>query len=190
MARPIPLVEEQFYHIYKRGNAGEPLFRERRNYPYFLKLYAQYLEPVAETFAYCLLNNHFHPLVRIRCAPSYPPGRAFANLFCTYTKAFNRAYQRTGSLFEKPFRRILVDNDRYLTHLVTYIHHNPQKHGFVDASADWPYISYAAALSSQPTRVQRDEVLGWFGDRARFVRAHAEQAEEALLQPLVGGDMD
>ena len=55
----------QYYHIYNRGNNGETLFREQRNYLYFLKLYAKYIEPIAETYAYCLLSNHFHYLVRI-----------------------------------------------------------------------------------------------------------------------------
>jgi len=55
-----------YYHIYNRGNSGEILFREERNYPYFLKLYAKYIEPVEETFAYCLLSNHFHFIVRIK----------------------------------------------------------------------------------------------------------------------------
>ena len=57
---------------------------------------------------------------------------AFANLSSTYTKAFNRAYERTGSLFEKPFRRKLVESNRYFTCLAAYIHRNPQRHGFVD----------------------------------------------------------
>ncbi len=97
-----PLLNDQYYHIYNRGNNSETLFREQRNYPYFLELYVRYIQPVAETYAYCLLKNHFHLLVRIKDCQSYPPSRAFANLFSTYTKAFNRAYQRSGSLFEKP----------------------------------------------------------------------------------------
>ena len=56
----------QYYHVYNRGINGEDLFREERNYRYFLEKYAQYIEPVAETYAYCLLGNHFHLLVRIR----------------------------------------------------------------------------------------------------------------------------
>jgi putative transposase len=55
-----------FYHVYNRGINGEDLFKEARNYPYFLKLYAKYISPVAETYAYCLLKNHFHLLIRVR----------------------------------------------------------------------------------------------------------------------------
>lgn len=41
----------------------------------------------------------------------------FGNLFNAYTKAFNKIYQRTGSLFEKPFHRVPVTNDPYLQNL-------------------------------------------------------------------------
>jgi putative transposase len=51
MARPVSLYDEQFYHIYNRGNAGEALFREPHNHRYFLRLYDRYVEPVAETYA-------------------------------------------------------------------------------------------------------------------------------------------
>ncbi|GMQ79471.1 MAG: hypothetical protein BMS9Abin02_2068 [Anaerolineae bacterium] len=61
-----PLQYGQYYHIYNRGNNREILFREQRNYPYFLKLYVKYIEPVAETYAYCLMSNHFHLMVRIK----------------------------------------------------------------------------------------------------------------------------
>lgn len=55
-----------FYHVYNRGINGEDLFKEARNYAYFLKLYAKYIPPVAETYAYCLLKNHFHLMIRVR----------------------------------------------------------------------------------------------------------------------------
>ena len=59
-----PLQYGCHYHIYNRGNNRENLFVERRNYPYFLKLYTKHIQPVAETFAYCLLQNHFHFAIR------------------------------------------------------------------------------------------------------------------------------
>ena len=65
MPDPIPLVPGQYYHIYNRGINGEVIFREERNYPYFLQLYAKYITPIAETYAYCLLSNHFHFLLRL-----------------------------------------------------------------------------------------------------------------------------
>ena len=66
MTNPEPLQYGQYYHIYNRGNSGGVLFHQERNYPYFLSLYAKYIEPIAETYAYCLMSNHFHLLVRIK----------------------------------------------------------------------------------------------------------------------------
>ena len=89
----------------------------------------------------------------------YNRGNDSEILFSTYTKAFNRAFGRTGSLFEKPFRRRLVDNDRYFVALIAYIHRNPQNHGFVTDFRTWPHSSYQAVASGKPTRVQRDAVV-------------------------------
>ena len=66
MPSPPPLSHDCYYHIYNRGNNRETLFKEERNYRDFLKLYAKHIEPIADTFAYCLLPNHFHLLVRIK----------------------------------------------------------------------------------------------------------------------------
>ena len=62
----IPLEENQFYHIYNRGNDGTDLFYQDRNYIFFLKKYDNYLSEYVDTYAYCLLPNHFHLLVRVK----------------------------------------------------------------------------------------------------------------------------
>jgi len=197
MPGPEPLQQDQYYHIYNRGINGEPLFREERSYRHFLRLWAKYTEPIAETYAYCLLNNHFHFLVRIKptetgpiskIGPVLTVSRQFNNLFIAYAKAFNKAYDRTGGLFESPFKRRLVDSDRYFAALVAYIHRNPQKHGFVDDFRDWPCSSYHAVLSSQATRVQRAVVLDWFGGPAGFTEAHTASVDEAAIEPLIAED--
>lgn len=56
----------KIYHIYNRGINGENLFREERNYAHFLQLYYRHLFPKAETYAYCLLKNHFHLLIYLK----------------------------------------------------------------------------------------------------------------------------
>jgi putative transposase len=87
----------------------------------------------------------------------------------------------------KPFRRELVDSDRYFTHLVAYTRtrRNPVEHGFVDECQNWPYSSYRAVLSAKPTRVQRATVLDWFGGRPGFEEAHALEVEEGVIEALI-----
>ncbi len=195
MAGPQRLQMGAYYHIYNRGINGETIFRERRNYVFFLQRYAKYIEPVAYTYAYCLLRNHFHFLVRIKTEEEQrrdfenetlkvsktfrvlDPSQQFSNLFNAYAKAFNKAYGRTGSLFERPFGRIEVDSDAYFLQLIVYIHQNPQKHGFVDDFRDWPFSSYRTFLSTKPTRLQREEVLDWFGGPQEFEVYHRTAAD-------------
>ncbi|MBN1181316.1 MAG: hypothetical protein JXB49_03445 [Bacteroidales bacterium] len=56
----------KYYHIYNRGNNSEALFRIDENYSYFLNLYDEHIQPIADTYAWALMPNHFHLLVRIR----------------------------------------------------------------------------------------------------------------------------
>jgi putative transposase len=172
------------YHIYNRGNNREDIFIEPRNYRFFLTLYRKHVCPVVDTFAFCLMRNHFHLLVRIKAdsvdgpahlqtLSSLQPSRSFANCFNAYTKAMNKMYQRTGALFQRPFQRIAINSDTHLLQLVTYIHHNPQRHGFTHDFRTWPYSSYDALTSATPTFLSREEVLTWYGDLDSFKAAHA-----------------
>ncbi len=61
-----PLEYGKFYHIYNHGVGGRDLFCEPDNFEYFLSLYDKYISPVAETYAWVLMPNHFHLLVRIK----------------------------------------------------------------------------------------------------------------------------
>ena len=54
------------YHIFNHANGFENIFLEDENYRFFLEKYKRYIQPIVETYAYCLLPNHFHLVVRIR----------------------------------------------------------------------------------------------------------------------------
>ena len=203
MPQPVPLQYGKYYHIFNRGNNQENIFIEERNYRYLLRLHARHIMPVADTYAYCLLRNHFHFLVRIKTVEEQDltgfenlsglprkPSQQFSNLFNAYAKAFNKTYHRTGTLFQRPFGRIEVTSDSYFMQLVTYIHQNPQKHGFVSDFRTWPYSSYQALLSTNPTRLQRDDVLAWFKGMDHFEDVHRYEVDERKIAPLVPDDFD
>ena len=189
----VPFEPDMFFHVYNHGNAEDIIFREDKNYHFFLKRYRKYLEPIVETYAYCLMPNHFHLLVRIRSKKvlkmfyqdKYPEkdlqsfqnfadliSNQFKNFLISYAKSFNKMYNRRGSLFLDNLNRKPITNNNYYTRLVRYIHLNPVTHGFVDRPQDWQHSSYLSLLSKQVTLLQRSKVLDWFGGRARFIQAH------------------
>ncbi len=197
MSKPKPLAFGAYYHIFNRGNNRENIFREERNFHYFLDRYWHYIEPVADTYAYCLLWNHFHLLVRIktedeqrewwsaaiRRPPSMvalkSPSQQFSNLFNAYAKAVNKRYERTGCLFEHPFHRNEVAVDPYFAQLVLYIHRNPQRHGLVSDFRDWPFSSYHPILSPAFTPLKRDEVIDCFDSLDALLYAHQNASFDA-----------
>ena len=172
------LDEGCFYHIYNRGNNRDVLFKEKSNYLYFLLLMEKYVLPVADIYAYCLLNNHFHFLVKIRedyQDKGYKPQQNFSNFFNAYAKSFNQKNHRTGKLFEERFKRKKVEDDFYFTELIYYIHANPQKHKLLADFRNYQYSSYCDILSNKKTLIKREEVLAWFGGKKLFEESHADK---------------
>jgi REP element-mobilizing transposase RayT len=201
MPSPSPLQPGCYYHIFSRGNNRENVFIEERNYGYFINLYARHIEPVADTYAYCLMKNHFHFLVRIKeeeetlkvlktFRVSTDASHAFSNLFNAYAKAINKAYTRTGSLFEHPFGRVFIDSYAHFSWLIVYIHQNPQKHGFVRNFHQWPYSSFRSLISTHTTFLKREEVMEWFGGREGFLSLHEDLSPGSELDKLASIDPD
>ena len=201
MEKREPILYGNYYHIYNRGNNSIDIFFEAENYYYFLKLYAKYIEPIAETYAWCLLKNHFHLLVRIKDKSeinseelSYSttekpkvidPSRQFSHFFNAYTQAINKRYNRTGSLFETTFERKLVSSERYFQQLIFYIHNNPVHHGFVKQMSLYPWSSYETIISDKPTKLRRYEVLELFGGKENLVYYHNQQQNLEEIDSLI-----
>ena len=191
-----PFTYGNYYHIYNRGIDGCNLFRESDNYEYFLDLYDKYITPIAETFAWVLMPNHFHLLVRVKDeeeiveASSTPdrvrnpvrgkvgtPSQQFSKLFNSYAQALNKRFGRHGNLFERPFKRNVIDNEWYLKQVILYIHNNPVHHKFCDHPMEYPWSSYLTCVSVKPTKLNRDKVIGWFDDQANFKFVHNQKIE-------------
>ena len=169
-----PLVEGQYYHIYNRGNNKENIFYEPRNYHYFLRKYDEYLSSYLETYAYCLLPNHFHLQVRVkdgvpndaipqRDGIGSAVSEQFRRFFITYSQAINKQEERTGSLFEKSFKRIAIESNSHLKYLIYYIHANPERHGLIDDFRKYEYNSYQRILLDKPSKLCKKAVLQWLG---------------------------
>lgn len=196
------LVPETIYHVYNRANGSDRMFRSAENYRYFLKKYEAYISPVADTFCYCLMPNHFHFLIRIKAETELLQNlqgfknleglreglretdltrkilNQFSNFFNAYSKAFNKQHKRKGSLFMHPFKRKKVSDRAYLLKLVQYIHLNPVESGLCNAPEEWPFSSYREIVSDKATHLKSEELISWFEDTENFVHFHCQQPED------------
>jgi len=138
--------------------------------------------PIANIYAYALLPNHFHLLLKIKdedelneigISNSLQISKRFSNWFNAYAKAYNKRFNQVSSLFEDRFERVLVKNEDRFTKYVFYLHWNPQKHGYVKNYRDWQFSSYQSILSNKPTNLERSQILEWFGGLDFFIKTHA-----------------
>ncbi len=196
-----PLYPETFYHIYNRGNNREILFYKEDKYSYFLDKYLKYLSDVLDTYCYCLLPNHFHFLIKVKSEKEiqdFPNLRDLANLsineiisekfrlfFLGYAKAINKQQNRHGSLFQKPFRRIPVTNERYFNAIIYYIHNNPVHHGIADSLRDYSNSSYQALCRDANTWLKRDEIIRHFGGIETFMDFHRKEQSLKEIKDLI-----
>ena len=191
-----PLVPDGTYHIYNRINGQGLLYRTDENYRYFLELYKKYISPLAETFCYCLMPNHFHFLIRIRSEPELEKhfmnakksaysadltglrnlsgliSQQFGNFLNAYAKAFNKQENRKGSLFMRPYKRKRVTNEKYLQKIVHYIHYNPVEANLCSTLEDYRYSSYKIICNGSSQNLNWEEVLNCFGDLQNFIHCH------------------
>ncbi len=177
----LPFESGFYYHLFNRGNNRENIFKEPQNYLYFLNLVKKYLVDICDIYAYSLLPNHFHFLIRIRDIDFLPEEyihgtrkihQPFSNLFNAYSKAINKKYSRTGSLFQKQLHRIKVENEDYFRELILYIHFNAEKHEIDSDYTTYPYSSYKAYVKNMPTQINIAETVGCFGGLENFKFCH------------------
>ena len=191
-----PLIEGQFFHLYSRGVNRIDIFKEKRNYYFFLEQYKAYCTDVFETYAYALMKNHFHLLVYIKENVEVPKysgqgtirltaSKQLSHFLNSYAQSVNKAYGRTGPLFESPFERKLIDDDSYLTSLIFYCHYNPQLHGFVNDFKEWEFTSFHAIQRSDNTFLSSKEILHWFGGGSEFIKAHEGRCEKGDTEKFI-----
>lgn len=145
-------VQEQFYHIYNRGNNRQKIFLEEKNYDHFLKMFQKFVFPRCGLLAWCLMPNHFHFLVYTTEPSCATLDRANLSVqyltegirlaLSTYTKGMNSLYNRTGNLFQQKTKAKILEDERYPLTVFNYIHYNPVMASLAKEAKDWPYSSY------------------------------------------------
>lgn len=147
-----------YYHIYNRGNGKKEIFLDEQDYGVFLqrlrfnvfpddlnserlKGRLKILPPDSfSIISYCLMPNHFHLL--LRQDGDIPPNKLLLKVCTSYSMFFNKKYKHVGHVFQNRFRQIFIDDNKYLTWLVGYIHSNPVTAGLVKNPLQYVWSSH------------------------------------------------
>jgi REP element-mobilizing transposase RayT len=172
-----------FYHFIARGNDRQPIFLTESD----RRAFEGFLSDGVERFghrihAYCWMTNHVHMAVEVTTVPL---SHIAHNLLFRYARWFLRKYGRSGHLFERRYRAVLIGTDAALQSLVRYIHLNPLRAALVDRPGSYPCSSYSAYSnlgSRGPSWLTRDFVLSLFGE----TRVGAWAALRAFTELEVG----
>jgi len=197
-----------FYHVYNRANGSEVLFRHERNYNFFLKRFSKYINPIATTYSYCLIPNHFHFLIRIKQMEELEMyfrkigklkkytiednldkmlSEQFSNFFNSYAKAYNTSYRRMGSLFIPNFKKKEITTREYLTNVIHYIHNNPIHHGLVKNIDFWQHSSYQPLFHGKPSVIYIAYLNALYKNQQEFKEFHRHLSEEKLAKEMEFG---
>jgi REP element-mobilizing transposase RayT len=184
------------HHIIVRGIDRAKIFKSDTDCNEFLNRLGNLVaETKSRCFAWALLSNHFHLLVK---TGQVPVATLMRRLLTGYAVSFNRRYRRIGHLFQNRYKSILCQEDAYLLELVRYIHLNPIRAHLVEnteALEHYPYSGHSAVMGTVERQWQDvGRVLEYFGDRTgtarRRYRAFVEKgALDGRRPELVGGGL-
>jgi len=131
--------ETGVYHVVIRGINRQLLFEEADDYEQFLTILAAVKALSGyRLFAYCLMSNHVHLLVK---EGTEPLGQVFRRIGSRYASWFNWKYDRSGHLFQDRFLSEPVESDAYFVTVLSYIHQNPVKAGLCKKAKDYKWSS-------------------------------------------------
>ena len=110
-------------HVMARGIERRKLFRDDKDRNSFLDRLADILkETQTQCYAWALIPNHFHLL--LRTGPT-PLSKVMRRLMTGYAVTFNKRHRRSGHLFQNRYKSVICEEDPYLLELIRYIHLNP-----------------------------------------------------------------
>jgi putative transposase len=159
MVRPLRIeYPGAVYHITSRGDRREPIAKDDLDRATFLTVLSQAFDRFdAHAWAYCLMGNHYHLVIRTRQANL---SRLMRHINGVYTQSFNRRHQLSGHLFQGRFKAILVDSESYLLEVCRYVDLNPVRAQMVGSPDAYAWSSYRAlsGLSQAPEWLDAESV--------------------------------
>ncbi len=141
MPRPLRLQSEtNIYHVMARGNRRRVIFHDKEDKQRFINIILnKNKEDSFKLFAYCIMDNHYHLLIREVNESLSTIMKMINSSYATY---YNDRYEGSGHVFQDRYRSEPVNNDEYLLGVTRYIHNNPKKAGIVNRCQDYPWSSF------------------------------------------------
>ncbi len=180
-------VADALYHVIARGVERRAIVRDDHDRSDFLeRLAVLCVEEGATLFAFVLMDNHFHLVVRRH---QRPLGLLMQRLLTGYSGRFNRRHRRAGHLFQNRYKSILCDQNAYLLELVRYVHLNPVRAGMVAEPTSYSWSSHAMYLRPRPPPwLHTETAIELLGGRAAYRRFVADGADQGHRHDLAGED--
>lgn len=179
------------YHVISRGNNRQQIFSDSRDYFRYLDLWRKYkAEMDFEVYAYVLMPNHVHWLIKTGLTPL---SEIMHRTHSTYARWFNHRHERVGHLFQNRYKSIVCDTDNYLLVLARYIHLNPVRAGLVKEILHYPWSSYPGYCGHEDALLNTSFLLQYFGpdlnkSRTKFIdftREGLENLDETSALPPI-----
>jgi REP element-mobilizing transposase RayT len=184
------------HHIIARGIEQKKIFEKDEEKKLFLdKVERVLLESDASCFAWAVMNNHFHLLLRTGFTPL---SRIMSRVMTSYAVNYNLRNKRSGHLFQNRYKSIICEEEAYLLQLIRYIHNNPVRAKIVvsmDELDHYPYTGHAAIVGNMKcTFLRTDEILAYFSKgRRKALKLYKEFVlnswHEKKRKELTGGGL-
>lgn len=165
----VPRVEvpHGYYHLGTRGNNKGTIYADDRDRRRFLQLLAHVARKYAwSIYAYCLMGNHYHLVLRLSEAARL--SRGMCELNTAYALGFNRRHGRINHLFGRRFWSEQITTDGYLLEAIRYVVQNPVRAGLSRSCENWLWSSYRATtgLAKPEPFLAVDDVLSFVAPNA------------------------
>lgn len=170
--QPRKLSSTNIYHVVVKGNNSQLLFEENHDYLKYLEILEYQKEKCDfKLFAYCLMSNHVHLLIRTN---SVALDSIFRKINTAYANWFNMKYCRTGPIQDGRYYSEPVDSPEYLLSAVRYIHKNPLNAGLENQiGSNFIWTSYPSYINKPSELVDTDLILCQFADINDFINFHS-----------------
>ena len=172
-------------HVMARGIERRKLFRDDKDRKSFLERFAIILEETqTQCYAWALIPNHFHIL--LRTGPT-PLSKVMRRLMTGYAVTFNKRHKRSGHLFQNRYKSVICEEDPYLLELIHYIHLNPLRAKLVQNLKEldkYPWTGHSAILGRRknPLIPKLEKDVSSADKRIAFSQFHLE-TEKARMNP-------